>query len=94
MHLYLDKSGDFSFPRQNFDAYVQAALVCPDSLVENVDHFVSNQKEEMEVDELHAKELDDEWLVDIWRFIGTGPLSVLAQVTDTKAMTDEQDRAP
>jgi hypothetical protein len=31
MHVYFDESGDFAFASDRFDAYVQAALICPDA---------------------------------------------------------------
>lgn len=90
MHLYFDESGDFSFPSDHFDAYAQAALICPDSFVGKVEHFVANFACELGVEELHAAELPDEGLVDVCRFLDGGPISLVAQVTDTRVMTDAQ----
>jgi hypothetical protein len=90
MHLYFDESGDFAFADQRFDAYVQAALICPDSFVDKIEHYVHNAKRELGVDELHAAELPDEQLIEICRFLDGGPLSLVAQVTDTRVMTDAQ----
>jgi hypothetical protein len=90
VRLYFDESGDFAFPTDRFDVYVQAGLICPDSFVDKIEHYVTNQQRELGVAELHAAELPDEKLVDICRFLAGGPLSLVGQVTDTKAMTDEQ----
>jgi hypothetical protein len=90
MHLYFDESGDFAFPADRYDAYVQAALICPTSFVGKIEHYVENAKKRLGVDELHATALDDAELVEICRFLDGGPLSVLAQVTDTEAMSDAQ----
>jgi hypothetical protein len=90
MHLYFDESGDFAFAGDRFDAYVQAALICPDSFVEKIEHYVHNAKRELGVEELHAAELPDERLIEICRFLDGGPLSLVAQVTDTQVVTDAQ----
>jgi hypothetical protein len=90
VHLYFDESGDFAFPAEGFDAYVQAGLICPTSFVGKIEHYVENTKRRLGVDELHASELPDEELAEICRFIVGGPLSLIAQVTDTDVMTDEQ----
>jgi hypothetical protein len=90
VHLYFDESGDFAFPAAGFDAYVQAGLICPTSFVSNIEHYVDNAKQRLGVDELHATELPDEELAELCRFIVGGPLSLIAQVTDTEAMSDEQ----
>jgi len=50
-------------------------------------YFFENTKRRLGVDELHASELPDE---ELCRFIVGGPLSLIAQVTDTEVMTDEQ----
>jgi len=90
MHLYFDESGDFGFTADRFDAYVQAALISPGSFVEKISHYVHNAKRELGVEELHAAELPDEKLIEICRFLDGGPLSLVAQVTDTHVMTDAQ----
>lgn len=90
MQHYFDESGDFAFPADRFDVYVQAGLICPDSYVEKLEHYVANKKRELGVSELHATELPDEQLIEICSYIGKGPLSLVGQVTDTTAMTDEQ----
>lgn len=90
MHYYFDESGDFAFPEDRFDVYVQAALICPDSFVAKIEHYVDNLKRELVVDELHAVDLADDQLVGICRFVAGGPLSLVAQATDSQVMTLEQ----
>ena len=89
MHIYFDESGDFAFPNDRFDAYVQAALICPTSFVDKIEHYVEDAKRGLGVEELHATALPDEELVEICRFIVGGPLALVAQVTDTEVMTLE-----
>src|SRR4051794_29196426 len=89
MHIYFDESGDFAFPSDRFDAYVQAALICPTSFVDKIEHYGDKAKARLGVDELHATELPDEELVEICRFITAGPISLVAQVTDTEVMNQE-----
>src|SRR4051812_8974998 len=89
MHIYFDESGDFAFPSDRFDAYVQAALICPTSFVDKIKHYVENAKLRLGVEELHATALPDEELVEICRFIVDGPIALVAQVTDTDVMTQE-----
>ncbi len=83
MHLFFDESGDYGFPADRYDCYVQAALLCPDKLVAEVDRFVAAWKAAWSIDEIHASELDDEQLIGIAEFIGGSRLSLLASVTDT-----------
>src|SRR4051812_48650678 len=90
MHIYFDESGDFAFPSDRFDAYVQAALICPTSLIDKIEHYVENAKSRLGVDELHATTLPDEELIEICRFIVGGTIALIAQVTDTDVMTQQQ----
>jgi hypothetical protein len=90
MHYYFDESGDFAFPEGRYDVYVQAAVICPDSLVDKVEHYVDNLKAALGVDELHAAELSDDQLIEICRFLGNGALQLVGQTTDTQVMTGEQ----
>jgi hypothetical protein len=90
VHYYFDESGDFVFPEGHYDVYVQAALICPDSFVDKVEHYVDNFKRELGVDELHGAELPDEQLIEVCRFLGNGPLQLVGQATDTQVITDEQ----
>ena len=85
VHLYFDESGDFAFPADGFDAYVQAALICPDSYLAELEECVTQMKDELGVAEVHAAELRAGRLVDICRFIGASPFSLVGQATDTQA---------
>jgi hypothetical protein len=90
MELFFDESGDFGFPAEGFDAYVQAALICPEQHEAEIDGYVTSAKEHLGVEELHAATIDDARLIDICRFIGASPVSLVAQATDTRAMNDAQ----
>lgn len=92
MHLYFDESGDFAFPADCYDVYVQAGLIVPDSFVDKVEHYVANKNDELGVKELHAAELPDEELVAICEWLNSGPLSLVGQATDTAVMTATQLR--
>jgi hypothetical protein len=70
MHLYFDESGDFAFPADRYDVYVQAGLIGPDSFVAKVEHYVVN-KEELGVRELHAADLPDDELVSICEWLNS-----------------------
>ena len=50
VHYYFDESGGFAFPEGRYDVYVQAALICPDSFVDKVEHYVDNFKRAVDVD--------------------------------------------
>ncbi len=89
MHLYFDESGDYAFPAERFDAYVQAALICPDSLLAELEKFVVTRREAWDVAELHATELAPEQLVEIATFIGRSDMQLLAGVTDSVLVTRE-----
>lgn len=93
MHYYFDESGDFAFPECSYDVYVQGALICPDSFVDKVEHYVDNLKGALGVDELHAAELADQQLIEICCFLGNGPLQLVGQATDTQVMTGDQINA-
>jgi hypothetical protein len=60
VHIYCDESGDFAFPDDRYDAYVQAALICPTSFVDKLEHYVGNAKKRLGVGELHATALSEE----------------------------------
>lgn len=88
MHIFFDESGDYSFPPDRFDCYVQAALICPDSQLESVDAYVEARKQELGVVELHAASLTSPQLLGIAGFIGaTSGCQLLAHVTDTALVT-------
>ncbi len=87
VHLFFDESGDYSFPTGRFDCYAQAALLCPDKLVGEIDDFVEGCKVAWSVDELHAAELTRPQLNEIAEFIARSDLSLLASLTDTELIT-------
>jgi hypothetical protein len=90
VYFYFDESGDYAFPEDRFDCYVQAALTCPDSVHDSVDAFVAERKADWGVDELHASQLEPEQLLDIARFIGQSDCQLLAHVTDTVIVTRDK----
>jgi hypothetical protein len=92
MHLYFDESGDFAFPTDRYDVYVQAGLIVPDSFVNKVEHYVANKNDELGTTELHAAELPEEELAPICEWLTSGPLSLVGQATDTAVMTAAQLR--
>jgi hypothetical protein len=81
--FYFDESGDYAFPDGEFDCYVQAALLCPDSVLPELERFVSGRRSEWDVDELHATELQPAQRLETARFIGDSDCQLLAHVTDT-----------
>lgn len=90
MHIYFDESGDFGFPVERYDVYVQAGLIVPESFADKLEHYVANKKNELHVEELHAAELPDEELEAICEWLNSGPLSLVGQATDTAVMTAAQ----
>lgn len=88
--FYFDESGDYAFPDEGFDCYVQAALVCPDSSLTGLNQFVDACREEWAVAELHATELEAGQRLEIAQFIGDSDCHLLAQVTDTALITKSQ----
>jgi len=83
VHFYFDESGDYAFPENGFDCYVQVALICPDSCLGSCAEFVEARKERWETSELHGLKLTSEQRLDVARFIGDGSCQLLAYVTDT-----------
>jgi hypothetical protein len=73
LHFFFDESGDYAFPEDRFDCYVQAALICPDSVLPDLENFVDDRKASWEADELHAAELDIEQLIEVRRSSGGAP---------------------
>lgn len=90
MYLFFDESGDYAFPDDRFDCYVQAALICPDSQIDALGHFVDDRKNIWGVRELHASELASERLLEVAQFIGHSPCQLLAHLTDSMIVTAEQ----
>lgn len=87
MNLFFDESGDYAFPAERFDCYAQAALICPDGLLDTIEEFVEGCKCSWGVVELHAVALSGAQLLEIAQFIGSSELSALASVTDTELIT-------
>jgi hypothetical protein len=90
MYYFFDESGDFTFPEDRFDSYVQASLICPDSELNAVDRFVSGRQAAWDVQELHATHLADDQLQDVADFINRSPCQLLAHVVDTVLVTTKQ----
>lgn len=90
MFFYFDESGDYAFRNGEFDCYVQAALICPDSAVADTDQFASARRTELGVDELHATKLDPSQVLEIAQFIGESDCQLLAHVTDTTLVTKDR----
>lgn len=90
MHFYFDESGDYAFLDGRFDCYVQAALLCPDNALAEVDEFVNARREKWGIGELHATELEPGQRLEIAKFIGGSDCHLLAQVTDTTLITKTQ----
>jgi Protein of unknown function (DUF3800) len=86
VYFYFDESGDYAFPKDRFDCYVQAALICPDSELPQISAFVEDHKAAWGV-ELHASELEPEQLLEVARFIGQSDCQLLAHLTDTALVT-------
>ena len=87
MYFYFDESGDYAFPEDRFDCYVQAALICPDSVLPTISAFVEERKVAWDVDELHATELDLAQVGEVAQFIGQSDCQALAHLTDTVLVT-------
>jgi len=89
MRLHFDESGDFAFGA-GFDAYVQAAVICAERDLPKIEAFVAAEQDRLGVDELHGVALPDEELVPICAYVEASPLEILAQATDTNALTEGQ----
>ena len=89
MRFFFDESGDFSFRGDDFDAYVQAVLICPDQRYPLLEDWVAGLAAGLGVDELHATELGDEERLRICTFLGEQPVELVAQVTDTSVLDEE-----
>jgi len=87
MHFYFDESGDYAFPEEGFDCYVQACLICPDSSLASVSEFIARRCAEWDVAELHAIELESRQRQEIADFIGHSDCQLLAHLTDTTLIT-------
>jgi hypothetical protein len=90
MYFFFDESGDYSFPRDRFDSYVQAVLICPDSELGAVTSFVAAKKAAWSVDELHASHLESGQVLAIASFLGASGCQLLAHVTDSVLVTPQK----
>ncbi len=82
MHLFFDESGDCRFGGE-FDCYVQAALICPESQLDELNRAVEGKRDHLGVPELHAAELEGDVLVSLANLIAEREVQLLADVTDT-----------
>ena len=90
MYFFFDESGDYAFPSDRFDSYVQAALICPDSQLSAVTTFVDATTAMWNVEELHASQLSPAQLMEIARFLGAGGCQLLAHLTDSVLVTQQE----
>jgi hypothetical protein len=89
MHVFFDESGDYGFPADRFDCYVQAAVICPDSALAPAEAFVRDRCTAWDLEELHAHQLLAEQLHEVADFLSDGPIELCAQLTDTVLTTPE-----
>jgi hypothetical protein len=82
LYFFFDESGDYVFPEERFDCYVQAALICPDSVLPAIAAFVDERMAAWGVEELHATELALDQRLEVARFIQESDSQLLAHVTD------------
>jgi hypothetical protein len=87
MYLFFDESGDYGFPEDRFDCYVQAALISPDRSLPAIDDFVRGRKQAWDVDELHAVDLEPAQVLAVAEFIGQSDCQLLAHATDAVLVT-------
>ncbi|MEZ5077077.1 MAG: DUF3800 domain-containing protein [Solirubrobacterales bacterium] len=87
VHIYFDESGDFSFAPGDFRCHSLAALICPDSVVPEIERFVADRTKKWGVDELHATDLDPAQLFSIAHFILSSDCQLLGFVTDNVLVT-------
>ena len=71
---------------------MQAALICPESRLPELDRFVAERQAEWGVKELHATDLSPDQLVQVCRFIERSACQLLNGVTDS-IMTTVDDIA-
>jgi hypothetical protein len=87
MHVFFDESGDFAFPENAFDAYAQAAVICPSASLPGMDRLVHERVSELGVDELHAHNLTSDQMLEICQLLGRSDCQLLASITDTALVT-------
>jgi hypothetical protein len=88
VYFFFDESGDYAFGEGNFDCYVQAVVICPDSALPDMEAFVRDRCSEWGVDELHASELDSARRLTIAKFLATSDCTFLVHVTDNVMITE------
>ena len=93
VHVFFDESGDYAFPPNRFDCYVQAAVVCPESALEGAEGFVRDRCVEWDLEELHAYRLSAQQLLEIAEFLADMPIELCVQLTDTVLTTTEVIRS-
>ena len=86
MHYFFDESGDFGFPSDRFDCYVQAAVICPEDYLDELRQFVEDRHRRWDCTELHATKLHPGHRLRMCRFIAESALELIAFVTDTEVV--------
>ncbi len=89
MYIFFDESGDYGFPVDRFDCYVQAAVICPESALPDVTSFVEGRCNTWGLEELHAHQLSGAQLREVAQFLADSPIELCAQLTDTVLTTPE-----
>jgi hypothetical protein len=89
VHIFFDESGDYAFPVDRFDCYVQAAVICPESALAAVEAFVCDRCAAWDLKELHAHRLSAGQLHEVAQFLADTPIELCAQLTDTVLTTPE-----
>jgi hypothetical protein len=87
MRIFFNESGDFGFPVDRFDCYVQAAVICPDSALASAQAFVRDRCEAWDLEELHAYRLTAPQLHQVAEFLADAPMELCVQLTDTVLTT-------
>jgi hypothetical protein len=83
VRVFFDESGDYAFPFDRFDCYVQAALVCPESALPAAEGFVRDRCAAWDLKELHAHRLSAGQLQEVAEFLSDMPIELCAQAHDT-----------
>lgn len=89
MHIFFDESGDYAFPVDRFDCYVQAAVICPESALPGAAAFVQARCAAWDLAELHAHQMSADQLHEVAEFLATGSIELCAQLTDSVLTTPE-----
>jgi hypothetical protein len=89
VRIFFDESGDYAFPLDRFDCYVQAAVVCPESALPAAEGFVRDRCAAWGLKELHAHRLSATQLQEVAEFLSDMPIELCAQLTDTVLTTSE-----